>query len=265
MTSAPTSATATDDAINSRPPFWVPLILLITASLAVRVGDFDHFFQRKFWSANGGWHLEDNGWVQFLYQYGSWPALIFAGSSLVVCISSLFAPGLKPKRFFCGFIVIALIVGPGFLVNTVFKGFYGRPRPRQVIEFGGSQVFRPLGEPTFDSRSKSFPSGHASMGFFWFAPSVFLWQRHRRIAISFAVVALFHGGIMSIGRMAQGGHWFSDNLWAAGVVYLSSWAIYCIACSSPFKQNTRFPHTNSPSRNETVSIDYREKTGTGAG
>jgi len=64
------------------------------------------------------------------------------------------------------------------------------------------------------------------MGFFWFAPCIYCWQRHRRLALAFAALALVHGGLMSFGRMAQGAHWPSDNLWAAAIVYLCSWAIY---------------------------------------
>jgi len=210
----------------SRPPIWVPVIVLATLSWIVRAADVDRSLQQEFWSSRSGWHLADNTWVQFLYRYGTWPGLIGAGSGLVVWLASFFTFHLKPMRLFGGFLALAMIFGPGLLINGAFKEYYGRPRPKHVTEFGGSLPFRPLGEPTFDQRCKSFPSGHASMGFFWFAPCIYFWQRHRRVALGFATLALVHGGLMSLGRMAQGAHWLSDILWAAGIVYLSSWILH---------------------------------------
>jgi membrane-associated PAP2 superfamily phosphatase len=119
-----------------------------------------------------------------------------------------------------------LAVGPGLLVNASLKEHYGRPRPRQVTEFGGSKQFHPLGEPTWDGQGKSFPSGHASMGFFWFAPAIYFWPRCRRAARGLVGLALIHGGLIGFARMAQGAHWPSDVLWSAGIVYLSAWLLY---------------------------------------
>ncbi len=35
--------------------------------------------------------------------------------------------------------------------------------------------------------------------------------------------------------MAQGGHWFTDVLWSAGLVYLSGWALYYVLFSHQTK------------------------------
>lgn len=35
------------------------------------------------------------------------------------------------------FLLISLALGPGLLVNTVFKDHWGRARPSQIVEFGG--------------------------------------------------------------------------------------------------------------------------------
>ena len=188
--------------------------------------DLDRSLEQQFWSAQNGWHWGDNTWIQFLYRYGTWPALLAAGLGLIIWIRSYFGVRWKPFRQLGRFLVMAMLLGPGLLINGTFKELYGRPRPRQVMEFGGTERFRQIGEPTFDGNGKSFPSGHASMGFFWFAPCIYFWQRHRRLALVFAALALVHGGLMSFGRMAQGAHWPSDNLWAGAIVYLCSWAIY---------------------------------------
>jgi len=200
-------------------------MLLVAGSCAIRSLDLDLIIQRWFWSNSGGWRFEKTGVVDLLYRYGSLPGLIVGGSGLVVWAASFLAPRLRFVRLLGGFLALALIIGPGLLVNAAFKEHYGRPRPRQVAEFGGNQQFRPLSEPTFDGRGKSFPSGHASMGFFWFAPGIYFWSRRRRTAWGFVGLALLHGGLMGFGRIAQGAHWPSDILWSAGIVYGSSWVL----------------------------------------
>jgi len=41
------------------------------------------------------------------------------------------------------FLVAALAIGPGILVNTVLKDHWGRARPHQIEAFGGSHQFTP--------------------------------------------------------------------------------------------------------------------------
>jgi lipid A 4'-phosphatase len=202
------------------------LLLLVAGSVAFRFCNLDPTIQRWFWSASGDWRFENGWFVDFLYRYGNYPALLAATGGLVVWVASFYVSRLKPARFLGGLLAVALIVGPGLLINTVLKDHYGRPRPRQTTEFGGSQRFRPLGEPTFDGRGKSFPSGHASMGFFWFVPAIYFWARSRNLAWGLAALALFHGGLMGFIRMAQGGHWPSDVFWSGGIVYVSAWILY---------------------------------------
>ena len=36
------------------------------------------------------------------------------------------------------FLALALLLGPGLVVNTDFKSHYGRPRPRQDLDIGGT-------------------------------------------------------------------------------------------------------------------------------
>ena len=40
-------------------------------------------------------------------------------------------------------LLLTLVIGAGFIVNLGFKGYWGRPRPKQLIEFGGTQSYRP--------------------------------------------------------------------------------------------------------------------------
>jgi membrane-associated PAP2 superfamily phosphatase len=213
---------------HGQPPIWLPIAFLLVGSLAVRSFNLDLVVQRWFWSAEGGWSLKDSSMVGFLYAYGNLPAVAIGLSCLIAWIGSFVASQLRRVRFLTFYLVLALIIGPGLLVNAMLKDHYGRPRPREVAEFGGDQKFRPLGEPTFNQHGKSFPSGHAAMGFFWFVPGIYFWPRSRRLAWGLIGLALLHGGLMGFGRMAQGAHWPSDILWSAGIVYVSAWILYCI-------------------------------------
>src|SRR5271154_5111197 len=64
------------------------------------------------------------------------------------------------------FLVAALAIGPGILVNTVLKDHWGRARPYQVEAFGGELQFNPAPLPADQcQRNCSFVSGHAALGF----------------------------------------------------------------------------------------------------
>lgn len=215
------------------PPIWLPLAVLVGLSVIVRLDELDLKLQRFFWSPTTGWFWEKEPAVQFLYQYGNWPALIFGGAAAAVWIISCCKTRWQPVRPLSLFLVLALVVGPGIMVNAVFKDHFGRSRPRQTHEFGGDQTFQPLGEPGFKGGGKSFPSGHASTGFYWLALFVFFWDRQRNWAWVFGVLGMCHGLIMGLGRMAQGGHWASDVLWAGGLVYLTAWLLHYFLLRTP--------------------------------
>ena len=67
-----------------------------------------------------------------------------------------------------------LVIGPGVIVNGVFKPYWGRPRPHSTIPFGGEQEFLPVFQKGCDQDNASFPCGHASMSFYLMAPPVCL-------------------------------------------------------------------------------------------
>jgi hypothetical protein len=108
------------------------------------------------------------------------------------------------------------------LVNAVFKEHWGRPRPREVTEFGGRERFEKVWEYDASSPGKSFPSGHASMGFCLFA-LYFVGRAMRQEWTRWAVpVALGLGGALGLARIAQGGHFASDVMWSAGFCYFTA-------------------------------------------
>ena len=208
-----------------RPPLWRPLAFLIGFSLLLRWLALDQLLQQPFWSEQGGWWLAKHGAVRFLYHYSTWPALFVGIGSGLVWFASWVTGRYKEARPITLFLSLLLVVGPGIVVNFLLKNHVGRPRPVQTLEFGGNNHFRRLGE-LGSKAGKSFPSGHASMGFYWLGLSVFFWERRRNRAWVFAVLGLTLGTVIGVGRMAQGGHWPSDILWSAGVIYFAAWVLH---------------------------------------
>ncbi len=126
------------------------------------------------------------------------------------------------------FIAFSTALGPGLLANTVLKDHWGRARPAQIEAFGGSHRFTPAGLPaTQCARNCSFVSGHAALGFSLVAFAFLVPPgRTRRRAIG---ATLAFGGLVGLVRIAQGGHFLSDVVFAGLLVFgttaLSYWWI----------------------------------------
>ncbi len=161
--------------------------------------------------------------LDFIYLYGVVPAQIICGASTLVLILSFWAPRFVPFRNMCAALSLTLCVGSGLITHSVLKEFWGRPRPRQIVEFGGNQQFRAYYQPLFTSApepSRSFPSGHSTCGFYFFS-LFFLARRLNKKGLAWSSLAfsLILGGLLSLARIVQGGHFISDVLIAALIMW----------------------------------------------
>lgn len=111
------------------------------------------------------------------------------------------------------FLVSTLLLAPGLLVNVTLKDHWHRPRPVQITEFGGTQSYVDWWNPGGScARNCSFVSGEVSSAAWMFAPAM-LAPPHWRAA-AFAGAAVFTA-VISFVRMAAGGHFLTDVLFAA--------------------------------------------------
>lgn len=134
------------------------------------------------------------------------------------------------------FVVAALALGPGLVVNTVLKDNWGRPRPSTIAEFHGPNQYVPPLLPSDQCQDNcSFPSGHAALGFWVVAFAFLAPPRWRRPALAAAVVfGSFVGGV----RIAQGGHFLSDVVFSGAIVIgLTRWLYVRIV--APYEILTR--------------------------
>lgn len=123
------------------------------------------------------------------------------------------------------FLLLALALGPGLVVNTVLKDHWGRARPSQVTELGGTQRFTPALLPADQCpHNCSFPAGHPAIGFYLVSFALLIPEpRRRRLAIAAAVAA---GAVVGLARMAEGGHFLSDVVFSGFIVCGVSWLLH---------------------------------------
>jgi len=141
--------------------------------------------------------------------------------AIVTCVSAAIAALVtrmlrRPARVVPGrvvlFLVSTLLLGPGLIVNLGFKDHWHRPRPVQVSEFGGSKPYVDWWNPRGGcERNCSFVSGEASAAAWMFAPAMLAPPQWRVAA--FAGAAIFTA-VISLSRMAAGGHFFTDVVFA---------------------------------------------------
>ncbi|MDO6565311.1 phosphatase PAP2 family protein [Amphritea sp. 1_MG-2023] len=125
------------------------------------------------------------------------------------------------KKWSITFLLTALILGPGILVNTVLKdNSIGRARPVQVDNFSGEKPFTAAFVYSGACRKNcSFVSGHAAMGFYFMILG-WLFSSARAFWAGCMV-----GVILGFTRIVQGGHFLSDVIFAFWAVYFVIWVL----------------------------------------
>lgn len=203
---------------------WL-LPILAMAAITPFTPALDLAASRYFFHSPQG--FTSNAFFTFLFKYGFYPANITALAAGVVLILSFFFSTCKTWRKPALVLVLTMVIGSGAIVHAILKDHWGRPRPKQVIEFGGSQPFRPYYKPNFFNKpepSKSFSCGHCSVGFYFFALA-FVGRRLNSNLLFWTglFLALTLGILLSLTRIVQGGHFFSDTLVTALIMWLTAY------------------------------------------
>ena len=167
------------------------------------------------------WPMNEHPVWGFVFRWAVLPGVLLAAAAMVLYTASFWRPrALLSWRRPALFLVLVAALGPGLVVNVIFKDHYGRPRPREVVELGGAQPYLPVLVPGSDRQAKSFPCGHCAMGFYLGIPWLVLRRRHRRAAWAFLAAGFTVGGLLRAARVMAGGHFVSDAAWAGGMVWL---------------------------------------------
>jgi lipid A 4'-phosphatase len=206
--------------------FLFPLLAVAAVAFALSVAGADLAIESLFYSPGAGWPQGNEEFWAFLYRYGNIPAFVIGGLGAIAFLLSFFSARFRPDRKAGLFIVVFLVLGPGLIVNTIFKDHWGRPRPAEIVQFGGTETFRPFWSPGTPAAGRSFPSGHAAIGFFIMAPYFVLRRRAPVWARRTLAAGILYGMLMGLCRMIQGGHFLTDVIWAGGLVYLTGLFLY---------------------------------------
>src|SRR5262245_24872294 len=167
---------------------------------------------------NGTTFLRDQWWQKLLQEgLGYFLCLSLVGASVVYGLNRLMGWNICG---ICGrkvvFLFLVLIIGGGLIVNFTLKDQFGRARPRDLAEFGGSKHFTPAFEISRQCNTNcSFSSGDAAGGFFAIALAMALSRRRAAFAAGVAV-----GVVQSFARISAGAHFFSDTMTSFFVMWI---------------------------------------------
>jgi membrane-associated PAP2 superfamily phosphatase len=188
-------------------------------------------------------------WSFFNDFNGYFTGLLIAGLLIMLLLGLI-------KRDKYGFLIryalfgiFSVAIGVGLVVNEIFKGLWGRPRPRMTAQWpDGTNIIGPfymvwdptfLIDPTLIGEGVSFPSGHVSIiaayiVIFYIFMNIDTWVKHtQKPAIIFQILkwtgflfALIGGIMTGIARICAGAHHASDVLWAFGMVWIINAVIF---------------------------------------
>lgn len=194
--------------------------LLIGLTIFILLTDSDRSLAAMFYDPAAGWSGLQSTFCSVVYRLAPWPAICLGFAALAALIVGLAVAKFRIYRAQAVFILLLLLLGPGLVVNVWLKDNHGRARPREVVEFGGKHEFKQFWEGGDTGKNSSFPSGHASIAFALFSPWFVLRDRRRTLARNLLGAGICWGILVGLVRVAQGGHFLSDVLWAGGLVYL---------------------------------------------
>jgi lipid A 4'-phosphatase len=205
----------------------LPFLVAMGISVWLSAGGRDLAWQRACFAVEtGDWALGEGVFWRTLYDLGTLPVLIACGWAVVALVAGFRWEWWRQWRRVAWYFLALLALGSGIITNLWLKDTWGRPRPREVTEFGGRHPFEDLFAMDFMGEGKSFPCGHATAGFFFIG----LWFLLRRSRPGWATVALgvslVWGGLIGYARMLQGGHFATDVVWAAAVMWITAGGLY---------------------------------------
>ncbi len=203
----------------------VPLALMVFL-LIFDVSGLDFRIEHSFFLPDQGFVGQHSYWLEdVLHNRAKQAVIVFALLALAgLLLSALFSRWHSWRRPL-GYLVLAMSLSTSIV--TPLKTVTAIQCPWSLSEFGGAETYVPLlGAHTATKHpGRCWPGGHASTGFSLLALFFCLRDRRPRAARLALGIALATGAVFSVGRMMQGAHFLSHNLWTL----LIDWTI-CALC-----------------------------------
>lgn len=198
-----------------------PLLLGLLLLLVFETTALDRIVSDVFYDPVAGafplrrdWFLE-----QIVHRGGKYLVVAVALAALAVVVLSCVRAGARPLRRPALYVVLCLALGPGLVAGL--KTVTNKHCPYDLAVYGGFAEYTRLldAAPPGERPGRCFPGGHASGGFALMA-FYFVWRRRRASWAATALVGGFaYGFTIGFGRVMQGAHFLSHNLWAALVCW----------------------------------------------
>ena len=196
----------------------------LLATLFVAWPQIDLAASGLFYRGEGQWVLERHSRWLFL-PYRGLPRI---GQALVVVLLALWLLSfvkrfqkLRARRVLFGFILVSGLLGPVVLVDATLKEHSGRARPERIEQFGGIRQFTPAFLVADQcEKNCSFVSGHVATASFIMA---FGWLGAPAVRRRWLLASIGFGAFMALARMAPGGHFLSDTIFAWFATYFTLW------------------------------------------
>lgn len=182
----------------------------------------DHRVSALFY--DDGFYMASQRWTDVLHGSVPW----FVCTSVALLLSAYVFNRLLKRNLFgvdgrkVAYLLLVLTLGGGLIVNGILKDGFGRVRPRNIEEFGGTEQFTPayvIGSGC--DRNCSFSSGDVAGAFFSLA---FILVFKRKRAITTAAVG--YGVLVSAARIGSGAHFLSDTVTSFFVMLIVADALY---------------------------------------
>jgi len=161
--------------------------------------------------------------LTFLRHASMWVITAIAapfGIALVLKLLLPLRPMVIPGRAVL-FVLATLAVGPGLFVNVTMKEHWSRSRPIDIPQFNGQEPFVPWWDPRgVCEKNCSFPAGESSGAFWTLAPAALAPPHWRALAYAGAIA---FGSAVGALRIAFGGHFSSDVVFAGIFIFLIVW------------------------------------------
>lgn len=215
-----------------------PIALCLTAAVGFSVlflafPGLDLAVSELFYRAETGFSLSQNPLLR-AFRKSADLCLAVLLTGLIVRLGWLAArrgPGAVVQARRSGFLLAALAIGPGLVVNGLLKSYWGRPRPVMVDLFGGEAPYQPVWRITDWCQSNcSFVSGEASSAA-WMVAALVLIPAGLRPALAGPVIV--YALLLSLNRLAFGGHFLSDIVLSWSISGLVFAVLFRLMVSAP--------------------------------
>ncbi|QJI30698.1 phosphatase PAP2 family protein [Pseudomonas sp. ADAK18] len=220
--------------------FWLCLGVPAVAAvilLLLQLTSLDMDLAKLFYNSTDGSFIGRHSFFleDILHDRAKQLVILFSLLAVLGFIGAFILERLKPYRRELGCLVLSLALSTAFV--TPMKAVTAVQCPWSLKEFGGKETYSELlsPRPPTDKPGRCWPGGHAATGFTLFALFFVLRDRRPRMARNAFIFAASLGTVFSIGRMMQGAHFFSHNVWTAIFCWLICLGAYYFLLYRPAK------------------------------